>query len=183
MVGGVSTKTYSIQVSHGLYYDPCLYLISLFMFSIEWHHLCASGSSRTFRVNCLKHVGFVPWFSPHMRAKTINLKSACKSYSICADRILMSSHIVMMCILFLRMARALLSSAQIGMIQLFGRNGFNLELNALEKVSSFIPKYIIVLMQFLQRHLRALHKETAQKQTRLQYQSPLIQTDAPSFSR
>jgi hypothetical protein len=47
---------------------------------IEWHHPCASGSSRTFRVNFIRHVVFTPWFLLHMRVKIITSKLACKSF-------------------------------------------------------------------------------------------------------
>ena len=47
--------------------------------SLEWHPQCVSGSSRTSKVNCIRHVVFALWFSQHMRVKIIILRLPCES--------------------------------------------------------------------------------------------------------
>jgi hypothetical protein len=54
-------------------------LLCFLLHFLDLHPPCASGSSRTFKVNCSRPVAFAPWSSQHMRAKIIILMLACES--------------------------------------------------------------------------------------------------------
>lgn len=74
MVREDTTKAHSVQV-----WEQASPLINFPHASYtEWHLLCVSGSSKTFKVNSIGHVVFVPLFSQHMRAKTTTSRLACK---------------------------------------------------------------------------------------------------------